>query len=142
MKAHEQELAATREAIDQAYRKEWKAKNREMERIREEAAASVAEMQKRLDRELERGREECATKVAALEEQIQSLSITHGESLARVQQDAASQVATLHATIERARNAIEESVMFSIPSFPFSSCLGGRRPLPPSETCLLTPESS
>ena len=34
------------------------------------------------------------------------------------------------------------SVMFSIPSFPFSSCLGGRRPLPPSETRLLTLESS
>ena len=35
-----------------------------------------------------------------------------------------------------------ELVMFSTPSFPFSSCLGGRRPLPPSETSLLTPESS
>ena len=33
------------------------------------------------------------------------------------------------------------SVMFSIPSFPFSSCLGGWRPPPPSETCLLTLES-
>ena len=33
-------------------------------------------------------------------------------------------------------------VMFSIPSFPFSSCLGGRRPLPPFETSLLTPGSS
>lgn len=112
LKAHEQELAATREAIDQAYRKEWKAKNREMERIREEAAASVAEMQKSLDRELERGKGECATKVAALEEQIQSLSIAHGESLARVQQDATAQVATLHeeyqAAIEKARNAIED----------------------------------
>ena len=112
LKAHEQELAATREAIDQAYRKEWKAKNREMERIREEAAASVAEMQKSLDRELERGSEECAAKVAALEEQIRSLSITHGESLARVQQDATAQVASLHeeyqATIEKARNAIED----------------------------------
>lgn len=108
LKAHEQELAATREAIDQAYRKEWKAKNREMERIREEAAASIAEMQKSLDRELERGKAECATKVAALEEQIR----THGESLARVQQDATSQVAELHgeyqASIEKARNAIED----------------------------------
>ena len=34
---------------------------------------------------------------------------------------------------------IDELVMFSIPSFPFSSCLGGRRPLPPFETSLLTP---
>ena len=111
-KAHEQELAATREAIDQAYRKEWKAKNYEMERIREEAAASVAEMQKTLDRELERGRAECTAKFTALEEQIQSLSVTHGESLARIQQDATAQVATLHkeyqATIEKARNAIED----------------------------------
>lgn len=32
--------------------------------------------------------------------------------------------------------------MFCIPSFPFSSCLGGRRLLPPSETGLLTLESS
>ena len=112
LKVHEQELAATREAVDQAYRKEWKAKNREMERIREEAAASVAEMQKLLEQELERGREECATKVAALEDRIKSLSVTHGESLARVQQDATSQVAALHeeyqATIEKARNAIED----------------------------------
>ena len=112
LRAHEQELAATREAVDQAYRKEWKAKNREMERVREEAAASVAEMQKRLDRELERGREVCAAKVAALEEQLRSLSATHAGSLARIQQDATDQVATLHeeyqATIEKARNAIED----------------------------------
>lgn len=112
LKAHEQELAATREAVDQAYRKEWKAKNREMERTREEAAASVAEMQKMLDRDLERGREECGTKVAALEERIQSLSVAHSESLARIQQDATDQVVTLHeeyqATIDKARNAIED----------------------------------
>ena len=112
MKAHEQELAATREAIDQAYRKEWKAKNREMEHVREEAAASVAEMQKTLDRELERGREECAAKVGALQEQTQSLSVSHDESLARIQQDATDQVATLHekyqAEIDKARNAIED----------------------------------
>lgn len=112
LKAHEQELAATREAVDQAYRKEWKAKNREMERTREEAAASVAEMQKTLDRELGRGREEGAAKVAALEEQIHSLSVTHAETLARIQQDATDQVVTLHdeyqATIDKARNAIED----------------------------------
>ena len=112
LKAHEQELAATREAVDQAYRKEWKAKNREMERIREEAAATVAEMQQKLGRELERGREECAAKVAALEEQVWSLSVTHAESLARIQQDAADQAVTLHeeyqAAIEKARNAIED----------------------------------
>lgn len=112
LKAHEQELAATREAVDQAYRKEWKAKNREMERVREEAAASVAEMQKTLDRELERGREECSVRVAALEEQVQSLSVSHEENLSRIQQDATNQVSTLHeeyqATIEKARNAIED----------------------------------
>lgn len=112
LKAHEQELAATREAIDQAYRKEWKAKNREMERVREEAAATVAEMQHTLDRALEKGREECAAKVTALEEQIRSLSVTHDESLARIQQDATDQVVTLdeeyQATIDKARNAIED----------------------------------
>ncbi|KAF6237808.1 hypothetical protein HO173_004009 [Letharia columbiana] len=112
LKTHVQELAATREAVDQAYRKEWKANNREIERIREEAAASVAEMQKTLDRDLERGREGCAAKVAALEERIQSLSITHTKSLARIQQDATDQVIMLHeeyqATIDKARNAIED----------------------------------
>ena len=112
LKAHERELAATREAIDQAYRKEWKAKNREMERIREEAAASVAEMQETLDREMERCREECAAKVAALEEQVRSLSLTHAESLARVQQEATEQFVILHgeyqAAIDKARNAIED----------------------------------
>lgn len=112
LKTHEQELAATREAVDQAYRKEWKAKNREMERIREEAAATVAQMQQTLDRELETGREECAAKVAALEEQARSLSVTHAESLARIQQDAADQAVTLHeeyqAAIDKARNAIED----------------------------------
>ena len=112
IKAHEQELAATREAVDQAYRKEWKAKNREIERVREEAAGSVAEMQKTLDRGLKRGREECAARVAALEEQLRSLAVTHEESIARIQQDATDQVVTLHeeyqATTEKARNAIED----------------------------------
>ena len=112
LRAHEQDLAATREAIDQAYRKEWKAKNREMERVREEAAASVAEMQKRLDRELESGREECAAKVTAVEAQIQSLSVAHAEKVAFIQQDAMDQIGTLHeeyqATIDKARNAIED----------------------------------
>ena len=112
LKAHEQELAATREAVDQAYRKEWKARNREMERIREEAAASVAEMQGTLDRELERGRDDCAVKVAALEERVQSLRVTHDESLERIQQDATDQVVTLRgeyqASINKARNAIED----------------------------------
>ena len=53
IKAHEAELAATREAIDQAYRKEWKAQTREMERVREEAAATVAAMQDTLTRDLD-----------------------------------------------------------------------------------------
>ena len=112
LKAHEQELAATREAVDQAYRKEWKAKNREIERVREEAAGTVAEMQKTLDRELKRGREECAARVAALEEQLRSLAVTHEESIARIQQNATDQVVALHeeyqATTEKARNAIED----------------------------------
>ncbi len=112
LKLHDRELAATREAIDQAYRKEWKAKNREMERIREEAAASVAEMQETLDREMERCNEEGAAKVAALEEQVRSLSLTHAESLARVQQEATDQFVILHgeyqATVDKARNAIED----------------------------------
>ena len=108
LRAHEQELAATREAVDQAYRKEWKAKNREIERVREEAAAGIAEMQETLDRELE----ECALRVAALEERIRSLSAAHDDSLARVQRDAADRVDALHeeyrAAIEKARHAIED----------------------------------
>ena len=112
LKAHEQELAATREAVDQAYRKEWKAQNRAMERVREEAAAGVAEMQQTLDRELERGRGECAAKVAALEGQVRSLAIAHAEDLARVRQDATDRVLALQeeyeASIDKARNAIED----------------------------------
>ena len=39
-KEHEQALATTRHNIDQAYREQWKAKNREIERIREQTAAA------------------------------------------------------------------------------------------------------
>ena len=40
--AHQEELGATRHAIDQAYRKELKAKNREVEKMREEMASLSA----------------------------------------------------------------------------------------------------
>lgn len=41
--AHQEELGATRHAIDQAYLKELKAKNREVEKMREETASLSAE---------------------------------------------------------------------------------------------------
>lgn len=40
--AHREELGATRHAIDQAYRKEFKAKNHEIEKVREEMASLSA----------------------------------------------------------------------------------------------------
>ena len=88
--AHAQELAATRNAIDQAYRTELRAKDREVERIREEAAANVA----------------------SLEAEIKSLSVAHDEAAMRMQQEAADEVVALHkkyqAAIHKARNAIED----------------------------------
>lgn len=99
--AHEQELAATRDAIDQVYRKEWKAKNREIERIREEAA-----------NEVEQARREAAADVAAIQQELETQSIKHDGIVARIQQENAEKLMSLHeehqAAIEKARHAIED----------------------------------
>lgn len=87
---HERALAAVRHEIDQAYRKEWKVKNREVEKFREEANA----------------------RVASLEVECKDLAIAHAAIVAQLQQDASDQVSALveeHVlAIDKARNAIED----------------------------------
>lgn len=63
---HAQELAVTRHDIDQAYRAQWKAKNREIEKIREEAAAAK-------DVEVHAIRVKSELRVARLEEKVRQL---------------------------------------------------------------------
>ena len=98
---HERELAITRNAIDEAYRKEFKAKNREIERIREEAA-----------NEIENIRRESAADVAAVQEEMEALSSNHNQTVSRIQQENAEQLVILHeehqAAIEKAKHAIED----------------------------------
>lgn len=88
--AHQKELAATRHDIDQAYRKEFKSKNREVEKIREEAN----------------------TQVATFETELQRMITTHEETVLSMQQEASEQVASLeeaHAVaIDKARNEMED----------------------------------
>lgn len=88
--AHEKELAATRHEIDQAYRKEWKAKNREVEKIREEAN----------------------TVVATFEIEIKRLITTHEDTVLRMQHETSEQIMRLEkaheVAIDKARNAIED----------------------------------
>ena len=98
---HEQDLAATRNAIDEAYRKEFKAKNREIERIREEAA-----------NEIEQVRREAVADVAAIQEEMETLSLNHEETVMRIQRENGECLMLLHedhrAAIEKARHAIED----------------------------------
>lgn len=88
--AHEKELAAMRHEIDQAYRKEWKARNREVEKIREEAN----------------------TVVATLELEIERLITTHEDTVLRMQHETSEQIMRLEeaheVAIDKARNAIED----------------------------------
>ncbi len=69
--AHEQELAAMRDAIDKAYRKEFSAKDREMERIRAEAADDMARLEESKVREVDFMREEGEVRVVALEGELE-----------------------------------------------------------------------
>lgn len=98
---HEQDLAATRDAVYQAYRREWKAKNREIERVREEAA-----------NEIEQVRKEALADVAALRVEIETLSATNKDALARIQKENADRLILLNeehqAAVDKARNAIED----------------------------------
>lgn len=90
VEAHAKELAAMRHEIDQAYRKEWKVKNREVEKIREEAN----------------------TAVATLEIELQRLITTHEDTVLRMQHETSEQIMRLEEAheiaIDKARNAIED----------------------------------
>lgn len=89
-RGHEQQLAETRDAIDRAYRVEFKKKDQEVEQIREEVAATVA----------------------SLENEIKTLETTHEETMALLQQEAADQTANINDTHkkdkEKACHAIED----------------------------------
>ena len=112
IQGHEQELAATRDAIDKVYRKEFKAKDREVEKVREEAAAEIAELEEAKERELDKGREENANKVEALEAKVRKLRVDHEEvvaSLRRIAASNAEEMSVMHEKgIEKACNAIED----------------------------------
>ena len=101
---HAQELAATREAIDHAYRTEHKARRRSLERARQDAAAHVAAM----EASLRDARAGCA----ALEERVRSLGAAHEEGLARARSEEAERVGRLREQWrvegERARNGVED----------------------------------
>ena len=71
--AHEQELAAMRDAIDKAYRQEFKAKDREIERIRAEAAADMARLEESKVKEVDGVREEGEKRLVALEGQMEEV---------------------------------------------------------------------
>ena len=112
LQGHEQELATQREAIDKAYRKEFKAKDRDMERIREKAAAEIAALEEANKLKLEALREESTAKLAALEAQFLDLTVAHGEEIANLQQHAEEKTKEMNEKyekgIEKACNAIED----------------------------------
>lgn len=87
---HERALAAVRHEIDQAYRKEWKIKNREVEKSREEATA----------------------RVASLEAERKDLTVAHAAIVAQLRQDTSDQISALAEAhvlaTDKARNAIED----------------------------------
>lgn len=89
-KEHERQLAVVRHEIDQAYRREWKAKNREVEKLREDANA----------------------RVAALEVEYQNQAIAHAAMIAQLQQETRDQIVALveahELATDKARNAIED----------------------------------
>ncbi|KAL8705308.1 MAG: hypothetical protein Q9201_001554 [Fulgogasparrea decipioides] len=87
---HAQAIATTRYDIDQAYRTQWKEKNREIERIREEAALAK-------DREVDQIRVENEARVKALEERVKELA-----------NELNGQKQSQDAAIEKARHEIED----------------------------------
>lgn len=88
--AHERELAAIRHEIDQAYRKEWKAKNREVEKVREEAN----------------------TRVATLEDACKSLTLGHEAIVMSMQKEITERIVALteahEIAVDKARNEVED----------------------------------
>ncbi|KAL8710679.1 MAG: hypothetical protein Q9220_004697 [cf. Caloplaca sp. 1 TL-2023] len=91
---HAQQLALTRHDIDQAYRAQWKAKNREIERIREETATAkeIEVLQLRTDFE---------SKFERLQSQViklQGALLTQAEEAAEKERKA----------VEKARHEVED----------------------------------
>ena len=110
--AHEQELAAMRDAIDKAYRKEFKAKDREVERIRAEAADDMAALEESKVRELDCIREEGEAKAAALEGEIEAVRRECEEVVGRLRWEAEEREEEMREgfekAVEKACNAIED----------------------------------
>ncbi|KAL8951584.1 MAG: hypothetical protein Q9222_002439 [Ikaeria aurantiellina] len=98
---HAQQLAMTRHDIDQAYRAQWKAKNREIEKIREEAAMAK-------DLEVSRLRTEYESKFHKLEDQVkelerQAVSREYEAVKAEWQAEEKKEI-----SVERARHEVED----------------------------------
>ena len=99
--AHEQELAAMRDAIDKAYRQEFKAKDREIERIRAEAADDMARLEESKVKEVDGVREKGEKRLAALEgemEEVRREAEMRGEEMREA----------FEKRLEKACNAIED----------------------------------
>ena len=110
--AHEQELAAVRDAIDKAYRKEFKAKDREIERIRAEAAGDVAAIEESKVREVDRMRDEGEAKIKALEGQVEAVRKECEEVVGKLRWEAEAKEGEMREgfekAMEKACNAIED----------------------------------
>ena len=110
--AHEQELAAVRDAIDKAYRKEFKAKDREIERIRAEAAGDVAALEESKVREVDRMRDEGEAKIKALEGEVEAVRRECEEVVGRLRWEAEEREREtrdgFEKAMEKACNAIED----------------------------------
>ncbi|KAL9610649.1 MAG: hypothetical protein Q9167_004658 [Letrouitia subvulpina] len=99
--SHEQELASLRHSIDQAYRKDWKAKSREVEKIREEAAAHIARELEARDKLLEETLSFHATHAAQWEKTLEFAKQVEADKTANM-------IEAHHAAIARERHAIED----------------------------------
>ena len=110
--AHEQELAAVRDAIDKAYRKEFKAKDREIERIRAEAAGDVAAIEESKVREVDRMRDAGEAKIKALEGEVEAVRKECEEVVGRLRLEAEAREGEMREgfekAMEKACNAIED----------------------------------
>ena len=110
--AHQQELAVVRDAIDKAYRKEFKAKDREIERIRAEAAGDAAALEESKVRELDRVRDEGEAKIKVLEGELEAVRREWEEEVGRLRWEAEKKEDEMRKgfekAIEKACNAIED----------------------------------
>lgn len=126
----ETELAATRHAIDQVYRKDFKAKDRkveamreEAETIREEAAADVVKVREEADANVVNVRQEAGAEAAVLRTEIEALISEGEETVASVRREAGEDIAlvneahegkilmmeeTYERSVEKARNMVED----------------------------------